>query len=81
MARPKIQGVVTPAEVAGIIARLGGARATARAVGCSHQAILQYLKGAVGIPRAFVVRLHQAEFDARLKGFMDQSSGPQTPIK
>ena len=43
--RPKAGEVMSLGELKGVVERLGGGRATARALGCSHSTIVKYLAG------------------------------------
>jgi hypothetical protein len=54
--RPPAGAPMAPDELAGIVAALGGVRATARALGCSHTTVGRYMLGQ-GVPPAVLSTL------------------------
>ena len=61
--RPPNRAVMSQQELLGIVATLGGIRATARVLGCPHQTIACYVKGAQAVsePTALKLRALRSE--------------------
>jgi hypothetical protein len=55
--RPKTTGAMSLDELEQVVVRLGGMRATARALGCGQATVSRYLAGRREIPSAFAERV------------------------